>query len=46
MYELGNIGLVEMLIIAGVCVVCALPVVVGSIAVIIVLIGRNKQGPS
>jgi hypothetical protein len=46
MEGLGNIGLMEILVIAGVCGVCALPVVVGAIVGVVVVLGRNKQNPS
>lgn len=37
----GNLGLVEILVILGICGLCLLPILVGGIAVVIALISRR-----
>ena len=38
---IGNLGLVEILVILGICGLCLLPIVMGGIAVVVVLISRR-----
>lgn len=42
---MSNIGIMELLVIAGVCGLCLLPVVIGAVAVVVVLVTRNKPNP-
>jgi len=42
---MSNVGIIELLVIAGACGLCLLPIVIGAVAVVVVVVTRNNPDP-